>query len=219
MDRSLEDLRLEREQLKIQMATTKRQLKQERQKAKDAARSATRQWQLTPWLKKVIVTIYMLAQYRAAPAAKFLHVAAQRRRWPGKSDEELEKMVEDLFLHEDVDELGRMCDLEEQGDPRVTKEALKHVEEWRAVEYVRDLNSRLGIAPSTEDILRKLEENRLQLPLPLRPPSKGTAADVKARMWARRWRGRWGARYGKLRIREEVALADMRHKAVLQCRF
>ena len=128
-------------------------------------------------------------------------------------------MVEDIFLQEDVHELGRMCDLEEPEDPRVTKEALKHVEEWRAVEYVRDLNSRLGIAPSTEDILRKLEENRLQLPLPLRPPNKGTAADVKARMWAKRWRGRWGARYGKLRIREEVALVDMRHKAVVQCHF
>ena len=121
-------------------------------------------------------------------------------------------MMEDLFLQADVDELSRMCDLEEPDDSSVTTEALKYVWEWRAVEYVKDLNSRLGVAPSTEDILRKVEENRVHIPEWCRPGSKGTAAETKARMWAKRFRARWGGRYGRLRIADDMVLAEMQQK-------
>ena len=83
------------------------------------------------------------------------------------------------------------------------------------VEFVRNANSRLGVAPSTEDISRKLEANMLQIPVALRPVSKGTAAEVKARMWAKRWRERWGARYGKLRLREDIPVEEMQQKVSL----
>jgi len=62
--------------------------------------------------------------------------------------------------------------------------AVKYVEEWRVVEFVKDANSRLGLAPSTEAILQKMEANRLQLPTHMQPESKGTAAEAKARISA-----------------------------------
>ena len=157
--------------------------------------------------------IYMLAAYRAVPASKFLQLAGRKRRWPERSGEELDILVEALFVQCDVGVLAHRCDLEDPEDPAALTEALKHVEEWRALAYVEDLNKRCGVAPSTEDVLQKMEQNRLKIPTPLRPVGKGVAAEVKARMWARRWRDRWGARHGKLRVLDEVPLAEMRSKA------
>ena len=215
MDDGLEALRAQRTRLKSEMAATKWHIKQEEAKAKAAARLAVQQWQLAPRLKAVVLAIFLLAQYQAAPAIKFLHHIGQKRSWPQKDDEELERIVEDLFLAADVEQLGRLVDLDEPEDSAVATEALQYLEEWRAVEFVRDANSRLGVAPSTEDILRKLEANRLQIPESLRPVSKGTATQAKARMWAKRWRERWGGCYGKLRLRDDTPVAEMQEKDCL----
>ena len=154
-----------------------------------------------------------IAVYQAAPVVPFLRATAKRRRWAAKEDDEMERFAEDLFVGSDVDELAAMADLEEPPDAAVAKEALKYVEEWRILEHARDMNHRLGIAPSTEHILQQLEANRLQIPEPLRPPSRGTIAEAKAKMWARRWRVKSGARHGKLRVSEDVPLAEMQQKA------
>ena len=204
-----------------ELAAVNKDIKKERQKAKDQAKSAKKHWQLTPWLQKVCMIIYMLAAYRAAPAIRFLKVTARKRRWPERSDEDLGKLVGDLFLQWDLEMLVHISDLQGPEDPVAAAEAIKHVEEWRAFEYVKDLNQRLGLAPSTEDVLQKLEQNRLQIPTALRPVTRGVAAEVKARMWARRWRARWGARHGKLRILDDIPLAEIQSKAssLLICWF
>ena len=42
-------------------------------------------------------------------------------------------------------------------------------------------------------------------------------------MWAKRWRERWGARYGKLRLRDDIPVAEMEQKVLFfrvgGCRF
>ena len=214
MDR-LEELLSHQEALDKSIAEKQKQIKREKQKAKDQKKSAGQKWQLTDWLKKVTMIIYMLAAFRAAPAIKFLELTARKRKWPEKSTEELQQLVEHVFLEVDVAWLAHASDLEEPEDPAATKEAIKWVEEWRVFEHVKDLNQRLGLAPSTEQVLQKLEENRLQIPLPLRPAPRGATAEVKARMSAKRWRGRWGARHGRLGLAEDISLAEKRDKAVL----
>ena len=214
MDR-LEELRSHTEGLDRSLAEKKKEIRREKEKARDQTRSARQKWQLTDWLKKVVLIIYMLAAFRAAPAIKFLELTARKRRWPEKSPEELEQLVEHLFLAADVAWLAHAADLDEPEDPVATKEAIKHVEEWRVFEHVKDLNQRLGLAPSTEQVLQKLEENRLKIPLPLQPVPRGATAEVKARMWARRWRRRWGARHGRLGLMDDISLAEKRNKAVL----
>ena len=212
MSGCLDGLLVERARLKTEMAAKKQLIKQEEKKAAAAQRSAARRWQLTPWLKQVALAIYLHAEYRAAPAIKFLQTVASKRSWPRKEDQELQRMVEDLFAAADMQELLGLYELEEPDDPSVVAEVIKYVQEWRPVEYVRDMNSRVGVAPSTEDILRQLEANRLQLPVQCRPESKGTAAEAKAKMWAKRFRERWGGRHGKLRIEDTMCLADMEQK-------
>jgi hypothetical protein len=211
----LEEFLCQGEQLSTDLAAANSEIRKERQKAKDRAKAAKKHWQLTPWLQKVAMVIYMLAAYRAAPAIRFLKVTARKRRWPERSDEDLEELVGSLFLEWDVEVLVHISDLEDPEDPVAAAEALKYVEEWRAFEYVKDLNQRLGLAPSTEDVLQQLEQNRLQIPIGLRPVTRGVAAEVKARMWARRWRARWGARHGKLRILDDIPFAEIQSKALL----
>ena len=47
-----------------------------------------------------------------------------------------------------------------------------------------------------ERMLEKAEEDRQRLPLPVRPPPAGTAAEHRRRKWARRLRERWGIHFG-----------------------
>ena len=207
------DLEAERQRLKEELKDTKHKIRKAKQKAKARDKAADREWQLTPWQKSVAVTIYLLAAYQAEPVVPFLRATAKKRRWAAKGDDEMERLAEDLFVGSDVDQLAAMADLESPQDPAVAKEALKYVEEWRILAHARDMNHRLGIAPSTDHILQQLEANRLQIPEPLRPPSRGTVAEAKAKMWARRWRLRSGARHGKLRVSDDVPLAEMQQKA------
>ena len=219
MSRPLEDLLAERERMNAELAVTQKELRKQKQVAKDKARSLAGKWRVTGHLMKVALIVYTLAGYHAAPAVRFLHTSARKRRWPGKSDEELERLVEDLFLSANMAEVLELCDTDRPSDPAAMQEAVRLVVEWRAVEYIEDANNRLGLAPSTALVLQKMEQNRLQVAEPVRPCGKGSAAEAKARMWAWRWRGRWGARHGRLRITEPVPLADRRSKVLLFLRF
>ena len=70
--------------------------------------------------------------------------------------------------------------------------------------------------PTAEDTLRKLKANRMSYPclcMHLQMASKGTAAEVGARMFMKRWRARWGARHGRLRLRDDILVAEMQEKA------
>ena len=118
------------------------------------------------------------------------------------------------FFQVDVGLLAHWSDFEAPEDPAAAEEALV-CGGWRALPFAKGLNTRLGVAPSTEAVFQKSEENGLRAPAPLRPVSKGVAAEVKARMWAKRWRHQGGARHGKLRISDEVPLLEMWSKARL----
>ena len=123
-------------------------------------KAVQKHWRCTSHLTTVILIIYTLAGYRAAPAVHFLQKAARKRKWPEKSDEDVRRLVEDMFVEADLEELAGMCDMEGPTDPAAMQEAVRVVEEWRAFEYVKDMNTRLGLAPSTAAVLELLEHNR-----------------------------------------------------------
>ncbi len=52
------------------------------------------------------------------------------------------------------------------------------------------------VSAHRERLLEKAEEDRQRLPLPVRPPPVGTAAEHRGRKWARRLRERWGGHFG-----------------------
>ena len=195
------------------LGAVKQQINAERQKAKDERKRKAKAWRLTDWLTHVVLIVYMLSGREPEPAVQFLAEIGRKRRWPQKEDEELKVMVEDLFLGVDLVVLTDLCNLAQPSDPSAAEVAVRVTEEWRLVQWVQRLNDHKGVAPTTEMVLARLEEHRLQVPEASRPGHRGTSADGHARAWARRWRMRWGARYGKIRSREEMPLHEMQAKA------
>ena len=191
----------------------KRALKKARQDEKNKARGEARAWTLSSFLLHASLIIYSLSGYTAGPAAKFLLNNGRQRHWPEKREEELEAMVEGLFLEFDLQALTALADVNEPSDPEAMRAALAYVEQWQLVQWTSQLNARQGVAPSTERVLREFERRRLDFPDAVRPKAVGSASDAKARMWLGAWRRRWGGRYGRIRVREHVVVSEMRSKA------
>ena len=211
--RTLEELQAERRSLCGALAGVRQQMRVERQRATDAEKRQASAWKLSPTLERTVLIIYALAGYAAEPAVKFLAGSGRRRHWPDKSDEELEDIVVDCFLHADAAEVASLIDTDAPADAAAMEVATRYVEQWRLVVWTRDANVKKGVAPSTDAVLQRLGESRLQLPDTVRPTPRGIVAEASARQWARRWRRRWGGRHAKLRVRGDVGLPDMRHKA------
>ena len=82
--------------------------------------------------------IYALAGYVAEPAANFLKNSGRQRHCPDKSEEELERMVEDAFLQVCVEELARLTDFADPSDAAAMKKAASVVEQRRLTVWARD---------------------------------------------------------------------------------
>ena len=174
-------------------------------------------WVLTPFLKSAVLIAYVLAGYTADPAARYLATVARKRGWPDKSEDDLRREAEEVFLAwDDMEELAALTCLENPSNPEATKVAVRVVEEWRLAQWVLRLNEQQGVAPSTALVLERREQACSRLPEGVRPPHLGTEAEPRARMWARRWRLRWGARHGRVRAREDVPLEERRAKVARQ---
>ncbi len=98
------------------------------------------------------------------------------------------------------------------------KAALSYVEQWRLAQWVTQLNETQGIAPSTESVLQHYEEQRQQLPEAVRPVAVGVPAQTSARVWAGSFRRRWGGKHGRIPVREQIPVAELRNKVVTKTR-
>ena len=201
--------------LRAALAEIGREKKAMARKVKSAEERRRTAWVLTPFVRDVVLIAYVLAGYTADPAAKYLATEARKRSWPSKSEEDLKKEAEDVFLRcEDMAELADLTCLTCPAHVGATKVAVRVVEEWRLAQWVARLNERQGVAPATSLVLERAEQARLLLPEALRPRPFGVATEAKARMRAMRWRRRHGGRHGRIRVREDTPLEERRAKAV-----
>lgn len=209
----MEDLQRRRELLDASLREVRVEAKRVKQKSKDAKKREASAWRLSTSMHHTVLIIYFLAGNDAEPAVKFLTVSGRKRRWPLQEEDALQVMVEELFSQADADYLARLANLEDPLDAVAMKDALAYVEEWRLFSWAQKLNSDLGVAPSTDCVLRRFEENRMQVPEEVRRRAVGSVAENRARQWARRWRRRWGGRHGSIKAREVVPLPEMLDKA------
>ena len=213
MDSRLAELRAQRAVAEGAVAAARAKVRAAAQKVKDRAKKDSKTWVLTEGLKRVALIIFTLAGYVVAPAAEFLAKAAAKRKWPEKTAEELQIVVEGLFFAVSVGELNELCDLENPKDPAAAREAVRLTEEWRLYRWVRGLNHGRGIAVPTETVLRRFEEQRSRLPEAVRPAYKGVAAMASARMWAKRFRARFAGGHGRIRCKTDMGAQEIRDKA------
>lgn len=209
-----DDTRRRRRDADEALAGVRRELRRASAKAVAAAKAAARAWVLTPHMAKSSLLMYALADCSPAPAVKYLASCGRQRHWPGKAEDELRQLVEDLYLQVDVEDLVSMMDAVAPSDPDAMRTAQQYVLEWRLFTWVQSQNYVKGVAPSTSVVLDRLEATRVALPVASRPPSRGVVAQASARACARRWRRRWGGHIGKLKIQEPITLAEAKSKAL-----
>ena len=207
---SLEELRRRRQRVREDLADAGRQAKL----AKSRAASAERVWKLVGAVLKTVLIIHKLAGGAVDPSVVFLTRKGRERGWPDRTDEELANLVHAAYAAADMGEVAALADMDNSTDAPALSMAVDYVEQWRVAVWARAQN-RLGIAPGGSDVLRHADQRRSRLPVPARPSPWGSNESAASRKRLSRWRGRWGGRVGKLRVREEVPLADMREKACL----
>lgn len=195
-----------------------KEAKRARRAEQAAAKAVARQWVLPEQAEHTLLIIFAMTDGAVEPAAKFLGGVAQKRRWPAKSPDELEHIVNDTFLaavDADMAKLVGLTDESAPTDERSMRVALWYVLEWRLVVWASGLNARRGVAPTTDMVLMRWEIERLTLPEALRPPPRGGVDCATSREWARRWRERWGATFSRVRVSDEPPVADAREKVTV----
>jgi hypothetical protein len=212
-DGCLSTLQKRKAELDEAIAENRQQRKKAKQQLKDQKKAGAKVWKLSETLLRSVLIVYMLCGYRSEPCVVFLIQNGRRRHWPEKSAEDLLQLVEDAFMAAEVDELHALADTEQPLDVDAMGAAQGYVQQWRLAEWARSLNA-IGIAPSTENCLQRLEQWRLQVPAAVRPRAVGSAAEPKARMWASGWRNRFQGRHGRLRVRDDVPVPELRTKVV-----
>jgi len=204
----------ERRELSSQWVQVGRRLKEARRQQQQKAKVQDRSWQLTCGQERVVLILYGLAGYTAGPAVQYLAMQADKRKWPSRSPQDLEKMVGDLFLQADVRQFAALLDEEGPSDVEAFRIAVAFLREWEVVEWVRGINQRQGVAPATETVLEEFEKRRVRYPEGLRPRELGSIAETRAREAMRQWRFRWGARHARVRIHGDgLSPAELREKA------
>ena len=212
-DSRVDGLRLQKACLDAALRATRQEMRRARQRQKSAKKSEESAWRLPAGVRHTVLIVFVLADYTKEPAIQFLKASARRRHWPEKSDEDLDNMVDELFLGADVHEVAAITDEDNPSDAPAMQAAAEYLQQWRVVAWTRQLNVQKGVAPSTDALLQKAEECRGKAPAAARPSSKGTSVEVRARMWARRLRLRWAGRLGRIRVREDLTVQQMREKA------
>ena len=90
--------------------------------------------------------------------------------------------------------------------------AARYVQEWALYSWGSALNVEEGVAPRTKAVLEESEAYRSRCAGGVQPPQRGSVSSPAARKWAARWRERWGGFHGRLRVRNEPPLDEMRAK-------
>ena len=207
---TVEEVEQRRAQLSAALASTSRQLRLSRAAASRAGRKHLRAWVLPIGLQRTVLIIYVLCDYAAEPAARYLSVAARVKDWPARPESEVVAIVEDLFLQAGLDELAALANVHSPSDAEALAAASKCVEEWRLCRWARQQNLERGVAPPSSLLLQRLSADRV---------SRGSADTYRhgltgrARMFMTRFRQRWAGHYGALREADDITTPELVEKA------
>ena len=205
-------LRGRKRELQAELATLRLQAKRARRNVVRRLSSMEREWLVAGDHLKVTLAIYMLTDYSMDASVAYLKRMGRQRRWPNKTHAELIRIVEELFLNADLQDLVLLSDWWSDVGDRIMQTAADFAWQWRLVAWSSRQNYK-GIAPPTAIVLDEWARARAEVPAHLRPTGWGHSAQVSARMRVMRWRRRFAGRSGQIPPRERVPLETMRNKA------
>ena len=199
----LEQLRNAKRELRTAIVESNKRAKSAREAAKRKDKALQKEWALGADQVQIMLTIYQLAECTADAVVPFLNSIAAERHWPAKQDAELHSFVEGAFLAADVNELLAWVDDVDVRNPLLYGLAYEHFIQWQVAAWTCCQN-RKGVAPSTSEILDKLERLRNAAPLGVPLHTWGPIDNAGSRKRALRWRRRFGGGFKRIRPREDV---------------
>ena len=208
-----EELLAEQAALDSALAATKKVLRATQKSEQAAKKRSDAHWKLSEFLKRVALILLVTAEHDPAAAATFLAQQAARRRWGPKPEAEVRRLVEDLFMEPDLEDLAGLCDAANSSHPDCMRAAMGFWQEWSLSVWVEGANVRQGVAPSTAAVLDQHERQRQAIPAEARPLARGVVAQSRAKSWASRWRKRFGLRHGSVPACDIPPVQEMREKA------
>ena len=198
----------ERRKLKEERLALSRQEKREKQ----TMRRKLKEWVFNDAERRSILAVYIVSEYSLHCTADFVQRVGKKHTWQPKATQDVEAMVEELFLGASDDELLSLADASSSDNVTERKAAYKQTQEWGMAAWTRRQNLQ-SVGPSTAGILERMELVRLAMPQNVRPKSWGLVMTGTARKHATRWRKARGGRFGKLRIGERPTQDVMWRKA------
>ena len=195
------------------VSQTRAALRKARRTVAAADAATRRQWVLVGDVFNAVVLMCWQAGGDTAPAVKYLQGVARQRGWPKSDDAAIAALVTECVVGADMDCLLELTDESTPVGASAARVAARYVQEWALYTWACQLNVGPGVAPRTKAVLAECEAHRSRCAGGAQPPPRGNVTSATARMWASRWRQRWGGGYGRLRVRDQPPLEEMRAKA------
>ena len=170
--------------------------------------SDTSTWVLTPALRTSLLVLYDKNNYDPKAAAEYLISYAEKKQWPRRPVQEVERIVEDVFLSTPDERFNEIA-VGQFPHPRLAMAARKAhntYAKWQLKSWVTNLNKSKGVAVSRKKIVQKMGTLNPDLRL-------DEASYDSQRAFAARLRRLWNGKWMKLRAKMHMTNEEMRSKA------
>ena len=189
------------------------ELRSQRERVRRQVTSIKNVWNLPEHVRLAALWIYENCDWCSEPSVLFLHSYAKRRQWPYMNAESVARLVENMFLDIDMNELLNLTDrFHAAGCPLVVRDAYKYSREWKVVAWIRSQNGHHGVAPTTAQLLAHAHRNGIVDASVINGQTCTGRPNNRARAWASKFRKRWHARIGRVVPVGEMGEVEMRTK-------
>ena len=207
----MEDLRQQRAQVISNLGAVRRALQQQGDReTKRRKRQPERTPTWTGSLRDVQLCLcgLSLVRWNCAEAVTVLQHVHTPPNWGHLTTAEQTTVLEDLFLSRDVDLVESWMHEHSQGNYQRMLMLWRSLAEKQVADWVFEVNTTKGVAPSSPTVYRRYLELLRPAPLYVRRALLVRRSLHAQACWAGRWRHRWAATMGRLRL-GDVEAADI----------
>ena len=213
---AVENLRQQREQVNRNLGAVRKALHQQGDRDKKRRR---RQPERTPtWTGsfrdvQLCLCALSLLRWDCAEAVTVLQHVLTPPNWAHLTTAEQTTLLEDLFLSRDLELVESWMHEHSQGNHQRPVMLWRSLAEKKVADWVFELNTTKGVAPSSTTVYQRYLENLRPAPLHVRRALLVRRSLHAQVCWAERWRHRWAATMGRLRLGDVEAADILSHKA------
>ena len=190
---------------------------------------ANRRLGLSALQLSVVVAVYVLSGYQAAPVKAFVLEKCRKGLHPA-DPEQMVALIEQSFLELSAEQVAAFHLPDTPAETKLRADALKFLAEWRAVDWVCRQNEQIGVAPASSAVASVYRQHCVETNVPNAPQEMerrifnaeiSHAGGRSLRAWALRFRKRWGLQFGFLQpqirkdtpeVQQQAGFPDAKHR-------